>query len=100
MFYTKEDMISLSGREHGAALTPFELSTCKALAFGDNLALCVAFRTLADQMEQIDKTLSEAKENNNLPEGTMIEDTEGIATDSSMLAVSLLTAMAPVIIEV
>ncbi len=97
MFYTKEDMISLAGRDQDDPITPFEASACRALAFGDNLALCVAFETLAHQMEQMDRTLSEAKENNTIPEG---EDTEGIAMDSSMLAVSLLTTMEPVIIEV
>jgi hypothetical protein len=90
MFYNKEDMQRLSGYED-AELTPFEVTTCKALAFGDNLALCVAFETMARQVHALDDKLSEAKENN-IPEAADI--------DPSMIAVALLTAMAPVIIEV
>ena len=90
MFYSKEDMQRLSGYEN-TILTPFEVTACKALAFGDNLALCVAFDTLTKQIDELDQRLSEAKDNN---------ITEGIAMDSGQIAVTLLTAMEPVILQV
>ncbi len=94
MFYSTEDMQRLSGYED-MNLTPFEMTACKALAFGDNLALCVAFDTLTKQINVLDERLSEAKESNNVS-----EETDAIAMDSGLIAVTLLTAMESVILEV
>jgi len=85
MFYTEDDMIKQISNIKVA--TPFERHACKAMAFGDNLALSVAFVTMAQGLDAVEQKASEANENNTLQE-------------ANALAVALLQSLTPVLQEV
>ena len=61
MYYTEEDMIK--GMAVVKNVTPFERHVCKAMAFGDNLALSATFVTLANGLHEVDKQTSEDDNN-------------------------------------
>lgn len=64
MFYSEDDMIQQIPTIKDA--TPFERHACKAMAFGDNLALSATFATLATGLDAVEQKMSEVNENNNL----------------------------------
>jgi hypothetical protein len=88
MYYTEDDMI----RQIPAikVATPFERHACKAMAFGDNLALSVAFVAMAEGLEAVEQKACEANENNN----------KNVSQEANALAVALMQSLAPVIKEV
>jgi hypothetical protein len=85
MYYTTDDMI----RQIPAikVATPFERHACKAMAFGDNLALSVAFVAMAQGLEAVEQKACEANENN-------------VSEEANALAVALMQSLAPVLKEV
>ncbi len=90
MFYSEEDMIKITGNE-GNTLTPFEATTCRAMAFGDNLALSVTFDALASQVARAYKELMENI--GDVPE-------EQIEVTHNAMAAYMLMSMSSVIVEV
>jgi hypothetical protein len=85
MFYTADDMIQQISNIKVA--TPFERHTCKAMAFGDNLALSVTFITMVQGLDAVEQKACEANENN-------------IAEEANALAVALMQSLTPVLKEV
>lgn len=107
MFYSEDDMIQQIPTIKDA--TPFERHACKAMAFGDNLALSATFATLATGLDVVEQKMSEVNENNNLnnslnsininiiPEAThAVVDAKAQA---DALAVALMQSLAPVLQE-
>ena len=89
MFYSEEDMIKITGNE-GNTLTPFESTTCRAMAFGDNLALSVTFDALTEQVERAYKEL--IKNIGTVPE-------EQVEVTHNAMTTAMLMAMSSVIVE-
>ena len=89
MYYTEEDMIK--GIPVINNVTLFERHACKAMAFGDNLALSATFVTLANGLHEVDKQTTEANDNKSIT---------GLSQESDALAVALLQSLSPVLQEV
>jgi len=87
MYYTADDMIRQIPTIKVA--TPFERYACKAMAFGDNLALSVAFVAMVQGLEAVEQKACEANENNN-----------NVSEEANALAVALMQSLTPVIKEV
>ena len=86
MFYSEEDVIKQIPAQQG--VTPFERHTCKAIAFGDNLALSATFATLVNGLDMVEQQIAEANENNN------------VSQDADALAIALMQSLAPLLQEV
>ena len=84
MFYSEEDVIRLTGNE-GNTLTPFESSTCRAIAFGDNLALSVTFDVLTQKIEEAHEALMK---NIDQASEEQIEVTHNAMTTAMLMSVS------------
>ena len=85
MFYTADDMIQQISNIKVA--TPFERHACRAMAFGDNLALSVVFDTMAEGLDAAEQKAREANENN-------------VSEEANAIAVALMQSLAPVLKEV
>lgn len=101
MFYSEEDMIKSMSVVNN--VTPFERHACKAMAFGDNLALSATFVTLANGLHEVDKQTSEANNNKSVYNDSNNESVTALSTlstEGDALAVALLQSLAPVLQEV
>ena len=101
MYYTEEDMIK--GISVVKNVTPFERHTCKAMAFGDNLALSATFVTLANGLSELQRKTTEANNNNsvdNVDKSVSVESVTVLSTESEQLAVALMQSLSAVLHEV
>ncbi len=89
MYYSEEDVIKQIPAQQG--ITPFERHACKAIAFGDNLALSATFVSMVRGLDMVEQRTTEANENNNV---------SVVSQEANALAVALLQSLAPVLMEV
>ena len=84
MYYTEQDML----QQIPSDATPFERQMCRAMAFGDNLALSASMVTMTAALLKADES-SEANENNS---------TSMLSTDT--IAMGLFASLSNIIHEV
>tara|TARA_R100000008_G_scaffold78745_2_gene59894 strand:- start:365 stop:643 length:279 start_codon:yes stop_codon:yes gene_type:complete len=92
MYYTEEDMIK--GIPVINNVTLFERHTCRAMAFGDNLALSATFVTLANGLNELQRKTTEANDNKS------VTGLSTLSTESEQLAVALMQSLSAVLHEV
>ena len=87
MYYSEDDMIKQIPAVNNATL--FERHACKAMAFGDNLALSATFVGLANGLNLVDEKMSEVNDNKDV-----------LSQETNALAVALMQTLSPVLQEV